>query len=216
MSVKSKSTSKKSKPGSKTGGTKKKSGKSSGKSSTSTVPAVALSDPTETSDSDSTPAPPGNGKSKKLKKLKTSPVSTAKSTDTDADAATETDTTIDVAAAVPASHRRTGVIASLLSQPGYRRPTRDGEKVTSSWMSRVHARLKQDVESPILCQRRSVSAIWKRDLISVPPGKGQRDKTTCRRCLLVLRKGTVNMLVNMPVNEVASGKKANTETETGS
>lgn len=75
---------------------------------------------------------------------------------------------------------------STLYSPGYSRPTRDGEPVRSSHKSRTHMRTKQPTDSPILCQRNSFSPIWKRDMVTVAPGKGNEDKVTCRRCSKII------------------------------
>lgn len=71
---------------------------------------------------------------------------------------------------------------------GIHQPTLDGKPLQSSWKSRTHARSAAKSTSPILCQRRKQSQIWKRDLQSVPPG--QEELVTCVRCIKVLQAET--------------------------
>ena len=64
-------------------------------------------------------------------------------------------------------------------------PTRDGEPIRSSWRSRTHLRSQSSKTSAIMCQRKSKSSIWFRDLISVGPGR--EDQVTCKRCKMVIK-----------------------------
>lgn len=63
-------------------------------------------------------------------------------------------------------------------------PTRKGVEFYSGWKSRVHGRVQNDKKSSLLCQRNSRTKIWKRDTVSVAPGR-EKD-ITCGRCRLVI------------------------------